>query len=821
MSKRTRCNDLSGPLDRSKCVFPASSKTPNAVGKRTIKGDQIWAGNSVPLADIPATLKAAWVLTLQCFVVADVFCFGYDGPNNANGNDKVDEQKTESVSALYVLRIDRSEPVKSLVTRFGKTERAFVPAEDPENYEIHMVERESLHHQCNTAISYHVDPGHSNGSPTSESPQQEVSLIITTCGIRLTGFKVDLNFITTQNLDGDLVVELEYRLSHTDEELPRSILNTFQHIFAQVAQAQETDLVHNVDLCPPADRSLIQTFTNNVSKIEQRCLHDMIIDQCRQRPDQLAIRSWDGDMTYGELDNLSLRLASHLATLGVGPEVFVLSCFEKSTWACVARLAILRAGGAYISIHATNPPAYLDSVIIRTKTKILLTDSKFVDQFRHVVPTLVELSPAWLRNLPTPSDDIVCKDVRPDNACLILFTSGSTGTPKGIVQIHSSYATAVQDYARNFRLGTHTHYLHFDDYAFDISNIELLVPLIVGGVCCVPGPMKTVEDLASQIRTLNANIVFLTPTVAIKMEPSDVPGLKTLCVGGEALTKDLVQKWASHSTQVINQYGMGEAAVCCAYNDQVDYREGAKIGRPSSGAIWIVDPASPEKLIPVGGVGEIIIEGPHLSRGYLDATAIHRTEAGFLKVIPRWLSELHPDRPHHRMYRSGDLGRMGRDGKITYLGRKDTILKLDGCRIDALEVEHQARKFLSDKDFIVVDLLGTANGRADPCLTAFLYLEDNSMSTPPVLNQAPPLCDAMGDEQAKKKVEEIQKGIGLTLPRYMIPTMFILMAWIPRTASKKLDRKKMHVLGQAFYTGVAEEMTKDKDYAKRMRVLPA
>jgi amino acid adenylation domain-containing protein len=618
-----------------------------------------------------------------------------------------------------------------------------------------------------------------------------------------------------------LAVELYYRPLHTDEEMARSVLNTFRHILSQILDARDSDLVHNVDLCPLADRKLIQKYTRNVSTVEQRCIHDMIIDQCRQRPNQLAIRSWDGDMTYGELDNLSWRLASYLVALGVGPEVFVLSCFEKSTWACVARLAILRAGGAYISIHATNPPAYLDSVIIRTKTTILLTDPKFVDQFRHVVPTLVELAPAWLRKLPTPTNDVVCQDVRPDNACLILFTSGSTGTPKGIVQIHSSYATAIQDYARNLRLGTHTRYLHFDDYAFDISNLELLVPLILGGVCCVPGPMKTVEDLASQIRILEANIVFLTPTVAIKMEPTDVPSLKTICVGGEALTKDLVHKWAAHSTQIINQYGMGEVAICCAYNDHVDHREGAKIGRPSSGAIWIVDPASPEKLVPVGGVGEIIIEGPHLSRGYIDSTAIHRTEAGFLKAVPRWLGELHPDRAQYRMYRSGDLGRMSTDGTMTYLGRKDTILKLDGCRIDALEVEHQARKFLSDKDFIVVDLLGTINGRADPCLTAFLYLDDNALSASPIIDQAPTLCDAIGDEQAKEKVEEIQRGIGLTLPRYMIPTMFILMAWIPRTASKKLDRKRLHVLGQAFYTGVAEELTKDKDYAKRMRVLPA
>ncbi|KAL1604789.1 hypothetical protein SLS60_004329 [Paraconiothyrium brasiliense] len=702
------------------------------------------------------------------------------------------------------MRIERSEPVRSLISRFGQAGKTSVVADDRETYEINMVEAGSPHHQCNTAIWYREGPDQYKVATTSELLQQEI----------------DLKVVVTKSPDGGYVLELDYRLLHTDDEMARSVRNTFKHIFGQISNASETDLVHNVDLCPPADRKLIQGFTNTISQVNQRCLHDLIIDQCRQRPNQIAIRSWDGDMTYAELDDLSLRLASHLVTLGVRPEAFVLSCFEKSTWAIVARLAILRAGGAYISIHASNPPAYLDSVITRTKTSIILTDSYFADKFRHVVPTLVELSSAWLRSLPRPNDETVCKDVRPDNACLVLFTSGSTGTPKGIIQIHSSYTTAIQDYANNFHLGPQTRFLHFDDYAFDISNLEFLVPLTLGGVCCVPGPMKTVEDLASQIRTLEANIVFLTPTVAIKMEPKDVPCLETICVGGEALTKDLVQKWAGHSTRLVNQYGMGEVAICCAFNDQVDHREGSKIGRPSSGAIWIVDPSSPEKLVPVGGVGEIIIEGPHLSRGYIDSTALHRTEAGFLKVIPRWLGELHPTRSQYRMYRSGDLGRMSPDGTITYLGRKDTILKLDGCRIDALEVEHQARKFLSDQDSIVVDLLGTIDGRADPSLTAFLYLHDHPLSALPVAGKAPILYHATGDPKVNEMVEEIQSGIGLSLPRYMIPTMFILIEWIPRTASKKLDRKKMHVLGQAFYTGVTEEWTKDMDYAKRMRVLP-
>jgi hypothetical protein len=127
---------------------------------------------------------------------------------------------------------------------------------------------------------------------------------------------------------------------------------------------------------------------------------------------------------------------------------------------------------------------------------------------------------------------------------------------------------------------------------------------------------------------------------------------------------------------------------------------------------------------------------------------------------------------------------------------------------------------LSDNDCIVVDLLGTINGRADPSLTAFLYLGDHLLSASAVANERLFIYDAMCDEHTRAKVEEIRKGIGLSLPRYMIPTMFLLMTWIPRTASKKVDRKKIHVLGQAFYTGASEERTKDMDYSQKFKTLP-
>lgn len=598
-----------------------------------------------------------------------------------------------------------------------------------------------------------------------------------------------------------------------------TVLRTFQHIFSQIRIVRDISLrVQDVDFCSGHDRQILQKLTATVSKVEEYCMHDIILKQCRLYPDRIAVCSWDGDLTYGELDDLSSRLAHHLVELGVHPETFVLSCFQKSTWAIVTRLAILRAGGAYISIHAVNPPAYLDSVISRTNAQVLVSDAAYANRFRHLVPTVIEITPEWLRSLPAEYTAPACETVKANNACLVLFTSGSTGQPKGIIQTHQSYATAIRDYATNLNLGLHTRFLQYDDYAFDISNLEFLVPLAIGGCCCVPGPMKTVKNLAENIELLKANIAFLTPTVAVKLNPADITCLDLLCVGGEPLPRDLLTKWAGSSTKLINQYGMGEAAVCCAYNDRVHLGRG-NIGRPSSGAIWVVDVSSPEKLMPIGAVGELLIEGPHLSRRYLDETSPRRTEATFLEKAPQWIAEMHPERESVRLYRSGDLGRWNHNGTIDYIGRKDTVLKMDGMRIDAVEVEHQARKSLSPKDSIVVDLLGIIDGGEDPALAAFIYLENHPASTPAFPDDEFLLRDTTDDRFASEKVEAIKNSLAHSLPKYMIPTVFLLTSWMPRTASNKTDRKRLHMVGQQYYLAQREKRISSTSHLERVSVL--
>ncbi|KAJ5655199.1 hypothetical protein N7507_007149 [Penicillium longicatenatum] len=601
--------------------------------------------------------------------------------------------------------------------------------------------------------------------------------------------------LNVKNDNGRLHASLAFSSPEMSKEFATSLLHSLNKVVASIYRSPTTSL-GDLDLCSDLDLILLQKFTKEVSDPHEVLLHDMALEHARLTPDAPAICSWDGNFTYQELDDVTTRLALRLSNMGVGPETFVLSCFEKSSFAIIARLAILKAGGAYISIDASDPPIFLDSVINRVNAKVMLTSPEYVSKYTSLIPDVIAISGEILKELPTGS---LTSTVRPDNACLILFTSGSTGQPKGIIQEHRSYAVAIRDYNKVLGLGPHSRVFQFDDYAFDISNNDYLTALAAGGCCCVPTPEKTISGLIENFNLTKANMSFMTPTVAIQLNPKSLPTLELLCVGGEPMSNDLLMKWGPH-VKLVNQYGMGEAATFCAYNDNPKAGHNAVVGKSGSGAIWIANASSPERPVPIGAVGEILIEGPHLSRGYLDDLC-QKPDVGFLSEVPRWIADLHPSRvSRSRIYRSGDLGRYRHDGTVEHMGRKDTLLKLNGGRVESTEVEYVLRKALSPGDFTVVDMLGEIDGTDDPILVAYVYLagnpanllpgiSDHEMSFLPITNRV----------RVSSLVESMQKEVDSTLPKHMMPSMFLLVDRIPRTRSNKLDRRKLHQIAQKWY----------------------
>ncbi|KAL4756314.1 uncharacterized protein BDW70DRAFT_164616 [Aspergillus foveolatus] len=245
---------------------------------------------------------------------------------------------------------------------------------------------------------------------------------------------------------------------------------------------------------------------------------------------------------------------------------------------------------------------------------------------------------------------------------------------------------------------------------------------------------------------------------------------------------------------------MGEAATFCAFNVNPQPGENALVGTPGPGAIWIASPASPENPVPVGAVGEFLVEGHHLARGYLDKTC-QRPEVGFLEHTPKWIAEMHPDRAQSKVYRSGDLGRYHADGKIEHTGRKDTVLKLNGCRNEPVEVENVLRKSLSAGDNVVVGILDYMDENEDPRLTAFVYLADCPSGLFEEVNEgdgahAIRFHIMTNSPSTSAKVDAMKETALSTLPLHMAPSLFLLADRIPHTKSNKVDRRRLVHFGQ-------------------------
>lgn len=610
-----------------------------------------------------------------------------------------------------------------------------------------------------------------------------------------------LRLYVRRTLDSYFQAKLVIGALPISHALATSLLHSFNKALSSIKDSPSQS-ISSVDLCSDHDRRQIANFAESHSPARDVLLHDVFSKHVKETPNALAVRSWDGDLTYEELNALSCTLAHWLFEQGVGPGIFVACAFYKSTWAIVARLAVLMAGGAYICVDAHDPPGYLASVLERTGIKIMLTSTDFAEKFGKAVETYFEVSKDSIDALPSqtvPPDSTVT----PRDPCVVLFTSGSTGNPKGIVQEHRSYASALTDLNRVMGMDAHTRLFQFDSYAFDISNNDFLAPLIAGGCCCVPTPSQTVEMLMHDLNMLEANVTFATPSIAVDIDPERVPTLKTICIGGEPISDAVLSKWAGR-VRVINQYGMGEVASLCAFNPNLQIGRGAVVGRPASGAIWIVNPGSADQLMPVGAVGELLIEGPHISRGYLDH--VSGKSENFLTTPPSWMATLDIRRESYRFYRSGDLGRYNHDGTIELMGRKDTMLKLDGTRVEASQVEYVLRHELSTGDAAIVDVVGIADGVSETILVVYLFLANNPMN----LENGPiedmhfnPVSDRYAIHRLTQALSDaVQKN----LPSYYIPSLFLVIDRVPRTKSKKIDRRKLHMLGQSYYMAHREEL---------------
>jgi len=523
-----------------------------------------------------------------------------------------------------------------------------------------------------------------------------------------------------------------------------------------------------------------------------RLMHEMFEDAVAATPHATAVAAWDGEVTYRQLGRLSFRLAAKLQGMHVGPENIVALCFEKSVWAIVAMLGVLRAGAAFLHIDPKHPPARQQATMKTTGAHLLLCS----EQTRDVVVRCGLEDSSLVIDRKTFAQEPDHKQVtslsptslRPTNAAYIVCTSGSTGLPKAIIVEHASLCTSVTAQAEAMGVTLESRVLQYAAYTFDVSVGDIFTALSHGACVCVPSDWERTHDLAGAINRLDVNQACLTSTVASLLTPADVPKLQKLTLGGEPASKQCVDVW-SGKVALKNVYGPAECTIWCVIQPNASSEIlPSNIGHGIGARAWIVHPEDHSQLMPVGSVGELLIEGPLVARGYLNDP--ERTAAVFLEQPPSWLATFGPLPSRPRFYKTGDLARFDYDGTLIFQGRKDTQVKLRGQRIELGEIEYRIQQALSNPaQPVAVELVNPRDSSA-PLLGAFITWTgglDVNTNQSAVSNKSG--LDLETRNRFNEVVSHIQADIDRTLPPYMMPGLFIPVQDLPLSTSGKLDRK--------------------------------
>lgn len=588
--------------------------------------------------------------------------------------------------------------------------------------------------------------------------------------------------------DDSIGLDVTYDSGMVDEAQVEAICHQFNHVIKQLIVPGDK-LLSAISVSGPWDLQQFQLLNRDQPHIIESCFHHLFEDQAKVRPDATAICAWDFQFTYRELNQAADRLAVHLIKEhDVKTEDLIHVLFNKSAWYVVSILAINKAGGAWVPLDPSHPAQRLRSIATQTGARLTLVSSDTKAVFSTPNCKTVEIGPELdiILQKSEPRLERPESNVSPHNAAYVLFTSGSTGVPKGFVMEHRSVCTSQVAITKRLDFNSEVRILQFATFAFDLSVGEIVAPLISGACVCIPSEEIRMNGLTDYIRDTNINWAFLTPSFIRTISPADVPTLDLLVLAGEAVSRDILDLWFG-KVRLFNGWGPAETCVFSTLHEWQSINESPlTIGKPVGGFCWIVDPQDPQKLAPTGTLGEVVIQGPTLLREYLHDSM--RTEAAMVTSLPDWA----PRREHHlwnQFYKSGDLCSYNSNGSIEFSSRKDTQVKIRGLRIELGEVAYNIREALQNVCQIAVDIFESDTG---PTLIAYLcYNHDiataatNAPETEDIFLQLSP--------ELEEEFSAMSGQLSVTLPRYMIPTIFIPCRFMPFITSTKMDMKTLQL----------------------------
>ncbi|HVG45387.1 MAG TPA: amino acid adenylation domain-containing protein, partial [Longimicrobium sp.] len=551
-----------------------------------------------------------------------------------------------------------------------------------------------------------------------------------------------------------------------DAERVCRMMQTALERLVEALEATPGRAVGSIDVLPEAERRQVVEEWNRTDAEypADRCIHELFEARAARAQEAVAVVYEGEALSYAELNARANQLAHHLRGHGVGPEVRVGICLERSLEMVVGILAVLKAGGAYVPLDPGYPAERLAFILTDSATPVLLTR----EALRGVLPALEGVEVVSLdgaaKEIAAEGAENPESGAGPDSLAYVIYTSGSTGTPKGALIEHRNVARLFSATDAWFGFGPEDVWTLFHSYAFDFSVWELWGALLYGGrVVVVPFDVsRDPEAFHALVQREGVTVLNQTPSafrqfMRVDAERGGELALRVVVFGGEALEPASLREWVerrgTETPRLVNMYGITETTVHVTYRplgrEDVFGGSGSPIGvRIPDLKLYVCDSAL--RPLPVGVPGELYVGGGGVARGYLNR--------------PELTAQRFVENPFGagKLYRTGDRVRWLADGTLDYLGRLDEQVKIRGFRIELGEIEAALRQAPGVRDCTVVVRDDRAGDRR---LVAYV----------------------VGDAEA----EALRDRLRQSLPEYMVPAAFVGLDALPLTANGKLDRKAL------------------------------
>ncbi len=582
--------------------------------------------------------------------------------------------------------------------------------------------------------------------------------------------KFDLMLDVMETAEG-LQLDFSY---NTDLFAPKTIERLGEH-FQNLARGVAANAAARIEQLPLLSESeqqqlLFELNETTADYASEACLHELFEAQVARHPEAVALVYGDRQLSYRELNQQANQVAHYLREQGVGPDVLVGLCVERSLAMVIGMLGILKAGGAYVPLDPSYPQERLEYMIADSAPALVLTQ----DLLEHRLPLSdvrklrLDADKELLSAYPTHNLKREEVGLTSGNLAYVIYTSGSTGRPKGVMGLHRSSVNRFDWMWNAFPFTESDVCCQKTSLSFVNSIWEIFgpllegIPLVIIPTADVKDPQRLVEALSHH----NVTRLVLVPSLLRMLLESDIPlderlpHLNLWVCSGETLTKELSESFAERlpGRVLLNLYGSSEVAADVTYHKAGDEADAQRIpiGKPVANTqIYILD----EQLRPVprGVIGEIYVAGDNLSRGYL-----HNPELTAEKFLPCAYANV----AGATMYSTGDLGRWLPSGAIEHFGRNDFQVKIRGLRIELGEIEHELASLDEIKAAVV------------------MAREDE-----PGLKRLVAYITLAGDAASEAEViTKVRTALQSRLPDYMVPSAFVVLHELPLTPSGKVDR---------------------------------